>query len=93
MFHWAHGAMVHACDLLKLSFGSKACRMSDEGQKLTKTPKPETVSLTFEPALGGGDDARCPCPGVERYIHTSTSQLEVIFLRLPFFPGGRCSAL
>jgi len=67
MFHWAHGAMVHACDLLNLSFGSKACKMSDEGQDLTGTPKPETVYLTFEPARGG-DDARCSCPGVERYV-------------------------
>eukprot|EP00752_Nemacystus_decipiens_P005100 g4628.t1 len=65
MFHWAHGAMVHACDLLNLSFGSKSCRMSDEGQDVTGTPKPETVSLKFQPALGG-EDARCPCPGVER---------------------------
>lgn len=65
MFHWAHGALVHACDLLNVSFGSKACRMSDEGREVTGTPKPETVFLTFEPARGR-DDARCPCPGVER---------------------------
>lgn len=74
MFHWAHGALVHACALLNLSFGSKACRMSDEGREVTGTPKPETVFLTFEPALGG-DDARCPCPGVERYV--CREQLEV----------------
>lgn len=65
MFYWAHGALFHTCDFLKAFFGSRSCRISDEGQELTGTPKPETVFLTFEPALGY-DDAKCPCGEVER---------------------------
>ncbi|CAN0226733.1 unnamed protein product [Scytosiphon promiscuus] len=65
MYYWAHGALVRTCDFLNEFFGSKSCRMSDEGQELTKTPKPETVYLTFEPGLGS-EEAKCPCAGVER---------------------------
>lgn len=65
MFYWAHGALIRTCDFLKAFFGSKSCRMSDEGREVTGTPKPETVRLTFEPALGL-EDARCSCAGVKR---------------------------
>lgn len=67
MHEWASGALYHACNFLKRSYGEHTCRMSwtSETEEDALKGKFTNRTLTFEPHRGGAG-ARCSCDDVDR---------------------------
>lgn len=78
MYDWAHGALIRTCNFLNEWFGGTSCQLTT-GKYRGMFHTPEEVSIIFDPSLGG-DDAKCPCEGVDRWGLTArhTSLLDIL---------------
>lgn len=70
-FEWGVGALIHTCKHLRQFFGEKSCTTELEMSHLRIFNDVIGCSFIFEPAQDA-QDARCPCPEVERWVGTSS---------------------
>lgn len=66
-FEWGVGTLLHACEHLKQFFGEESCTTKLTTSRHETLRDVLTCSFVFEPAQAV-KDARCPCPGVERWV-------------------------